>query len=171
MKRALFFAFIAALILIPTAVAYAHGEVKGADTDSMIESANESVAPRINIFGNAIGDIKAGELFTINAPAPLANASFTLSISNIDELTRYFRSISFNIGVYTQTDNVTWHKITTPGDGSLPEMMLTMQNSSASFILSGNTKYKITVEKGCYYSFSISEGHKATIPQFCLTTG
>jgi hypothetical protein len=45
-----------------------------------------------------------------------------------------------------------------------------MQNGEVSFVLAGNAKYKVTVDKGCYYRYGIGSGRTAVLPDFYLTT-
>ncbi|MHB8105439.1 MAG: hypothetical protein ACYDG5_07880 [Dehalococcoidales bacterium] len=171
MKRAIFFAIIAAVLLVPCGVAYAYGQVKAADIAASIAPADQSATPTIQIYGNAIGSISAGDLFIIDTSGTPINANFTLTMTNIDDLVKYFRCMTLNVGIYSQTDNVTWQKMTTLNGAQLPEMLVTMQNSSVSFTLTGNARYRVTIEKGNYQSFSIARGQSVAIPRFSLAAG
>jgi hypothetical protein len=169
MKRAIFFAIVAALLLVPWAVGYAHNRVNAAEMDMTIAPADTASKPNIHIFGNAIGDITAGDLFTIDASGTTGNTTFTLYMTNIDELTHNYRYMTMNIGFYVQNDVNGWEKITVINGLQIPETLITMQNGSVSFTLPGNAKYKLTVENGCYRSYSFAPGKSVAIPQFCLT--
>lgn len=171
MKRAIFFAIIAALVLVPWAVAYGYGNVKAADASSSIEAADPALVPSIHIFGNARGSISSGELFTIDNSGAATDLTFTLSLSNIGELAKYFRYMTFNVGLFVQSGNTTWEKMTDLGGASAPQLCINMQGSELVFTLPGNAKYKVTVESGSYHSFSIAPGQSAAIPQFSLSSG
>ena len=168
MKKTLFFVLIAALLLIPCGVAYAYDGVKAADDSISIKPADPTQTPNINVFGNAIGGVSAGELFYIDISAKTVDTPFTLYITNVDELVHSYRYMNLNIGLYVQTDVDRWEKVTTTTGE--PDMYITMQNGLVSFTLPGNASYKITIEKGCFYSYGISPGKSVTIPDFYLTS-
>jgi hypothetical protein len=170
MKRAIFFVVLAALLLVPWAVGYAHDRVSAANIDMTIVPADPALKPNMHVFGNAIGSITAGDLFMIDTSGTSGNTTFNLAISNIDELTHTYRYLMMVIGIYVQTNTNTWEKISDI-DGELnPDRLLTMQNGSVNFKITGAAKYKVTVESGSYRSFHFAEGQRAAIPQVYLTT-
>ncbi|OGO20780.1 MAG: hypothetical protein A2Z15_01950 [Chloroflexi bacterium RBG_16_50_11] len=169
MKRALFFTLIAALLLIPYGVTYAYDGANAADNYLSIEPADPALAPNINVIGNAIGGVSAGDLFYIDITNTMADTPFTLYITNVDELVHSYRYMNLNIGLYVQTSADSWEKVTATAGELLQDMYITMQNGMASFTLLGNAKYKITIEKGCFYSYGISPGKSIAIPSFYLS--
>jgi hypothetical protein len=46
-----------------------------------------------------------------------------------------------------------------------------MQNGQVSFTLPGYARYKITIDKGCFYYYGDSDGEGAVAPEFYLTVG
>jgi hypothetical protein len=170
-KRAIFFGIIAALLLVPWAVAYAYDDVKAANASTSIEPADPALLPSIHIFGNARGSISAGDLFTIDNSSAVNDAVFTLLLVNIDELVKYYRYMTLNIGLYVQSGNTTWEKMTELSGEPTPQLYITMQGGALDFTLPGNARYKVTVESGSYHSFSIGLGQSAAIPQFSLSSG
>ncbi len=169
-KRAIFFAIIAALLLVPWGVASAYGRANAAEASSSIEPANQALVPSMHIFGNARGTISAGELFNIDNSGAVNDATFTLILTNLDELAKSYRYLSLKIELYVQTDNVTWNKLSDL-NGETAQLYITMQTGELTFTLPGNAKYKVTVASGSYHSFSIAPGQKAAIPQFSLSSG
>jgi hypothetical protein len=171
MKRVIFLTIVAAILLVPWAVAYGYDKVNAADISASIEPADQSLVPTIHVFGNAVGSISNGDLFTIDTSGATTNTTFTLLIANVDELINYYRFLTMNIGLYVQTGTDSWEKMTTAAGGSSPEMHITMDSIELDFSLPGNAKYKVTVESGSYRSFSITKGKSVAIPEFSLTAG
>ena len=172
MKRAIFFGIIIALALIPCGVAFAHNNVQAADASSSIVAADPASVPNIHIFGNARGSISSGDLFIVDNSGATKDGVFRLLLANIDELARNYSYMSFNIGLYVQSNNTTtWEKMTTFTGSSIPQLYITMEGGELSFTLPGLAKYRVTVESGSYHSFSIAPGQKVAIPQFSLSSG
>lgn len=169
MKRTLFFLLVAVILLIPCGVAYAYDGVEATDNSMTIEPADLASAPHINVFGNAIGGVEAGDLFQIDVSGTTVDTPFTLYITNVDELIHSYRYMNLNIGIYVQTDIDRWEKMTAIAGEPFPDMYITMQNGLVSFTLPGNAKYKITIEKGCFYSYGITPEKSVAIPSFYLT--
>ncbi|OGO00414.1 MAG: hypothetical protein A2Y58_05945 [Chloroflexi bacterium RBG_13_51_52] len=170
MKRTLFFLIFAAILLIPCGVAYAYDEVNATENSMTIEPADPTQVPHINVFGNVIGGVEAGDLFQIDVSGTIVDTPFTLYITNVDELVHSYRYMNLNVGVYVQTDIDQWEKMTAIAGEPLPDIYITMQNGMVSFTLPGNAKYKITIDKGCFHSYSITPGESVAIPSFYLTT-
>lgn len=171
MKRVIFFSLIAALLLIPCAVAYANDDVQAAGNAVNIEPADPTLAPSIEVFGNAIGGVEAGDLFLIDLSGTMVDTEFTLSITNTDELVHSYRYMTLNVGIYVQTDVGGWEKVTTIAGETLPDIYITMQGGIVSFTLTGNARYKITIDKGCFHSYGVAQGKKTAVPSFYLTAG
>ena len=168
MKRKLIFIFVAALLLAPWTVAYAYGDAS-ADTGSIdITSAGAASLPRFNVYGNAIGGVTPGDLFLIDTSQSTVDTTFTLYITNADELFHTYRYVTLNIGAYVQT-GTGWEKVPI-GTGENPqETYLTMQNGVINFVLEGSARYKITIDKGCFYCYGIRPGSSTVLPDFYLT--
>ena len=94
-----------------------------------------------------------------------------LYITNTDELVRHYRYMNLNIGVYAQTGSGQWVKAAVRDGETLPDIFITMSNGHVSFTLSGHARYKITVDKGCFYCYGTSDGERAVPPAFYLTAG
>jgi len=170
MKRKLLFPLIAALLLAPWPVAYAYDNALAVNIPTTIEVADPSMAPQLNGFGNAIGNVTPGDLFNIDTSNMTTDTLFTLSITNTDELVHSYRYMTLNIGIYVQADINRWEKVNT-GSGEIPpETYITMQNGTASFSLPGCAKYKITIDKGCFYCYGAKSNNRVPVPEFYLTT-
>jgi hypothetical protein len=169
MKRKFIFPLIAAFLLAPWPVAYAYDEAMAANTPTSIEAAEPAAAPKLNAFGNAIGGVTPGELFRIDSSNSTADTLFTLYITNTDELVDRYRYMTLNIGIYIQADTDRWEKVTW-GEGEMPrETYLTMQSGMVSFMLPGYARYKITIDKGCFYCYGTGADRSAVSPEFYLT--
>jgi hypothetical protein len=163
MKKAIFFTIVAAILLVPWAVAYGYDKVNAADISVSIEPADQSLVPTIHVWGNYTGNISDGDLFTIDTSGATTDTTFTLVMSNVDELVGCYRFLNMNIDIYVQSGTDSWEKM------ARPEMLITMENVEMNFSLPGNAKYKVTVESGSYHSFKITKGQSVAIPQFSLT--
>jgi len=169
MKRKLIFLLIAALLLVPWTVAYAYDDAAAATGPFDIVSAALTSLPKFNAYGNAIGGVTPGDLFLVDTSNSPNDTAFTLYITNTDELIHDYRYLTLNIGTYVQTATGAWEKVPT-GEGENPrETCLTMQNGAISFVLAGGSKYKITIDKGCFYCYGIGADRTLTLPDFYLT--
>jgi len=171
MKRKLIFVLFAALLLAPWPVAYAYDDGTSRQPQVQIEAAAPTAVPVLNVFGKAVGGITPGDLFYIDTGDVATDIPITLYITNTDELIKHYRYMTLNIGVYVQTSSGQWEKVAT-GDGEmLPAIYITMSNGQASFTLPGYTRYKITVDKGCFYCYGTSNDERVAAPTFYLTAG
>ncbi len=169
MKRKLIFLLVASLLLTPWPVAYAHDAVAG-QTPIQIEAAEATTAPRWNASGNAIGGVTPGDLFYIDTGDVTTDMPVTLYITNTDQLVQYYRYLTLNVGVYVQTGTDHWEKATAGNGELLPDTYITMLNGRVSFTLPGYARYKITIDKGCFYCYG-STDESAVSPTFYLTVG
>ena len=170
MKRKLLFPLIVALLLAAWPVVYAYDNALADNIPTTIEVADPSTAPQLNGFGNAIGKVTPGDLFHVDTSGVTADTLFTLSITNTDELVHSYRYMTLNIGIYVQADIDRWEKIYT-GSGEIPpETYITMQSGTVSFSLPGCAKYKITIDKGCFYCYGAKSNNSVPVPEFYLTT-
>jgi hypothetical protein len=169
MKRKLVFFIIAALLLFPWTVAYAYSDA-AASTGAAITPAEADSLPQFNVFGKAIGSVNRGDIFTIDNTGSGGDTSFTLSLTNADELIDDFRYMTLNIGIYIRNGDGEWEKAPF-ADSVNNSIYLTMQNGSVSFTLAGGAVYKLSVEKGCFYCYGTSGVKTVTLPEFYLSAG
>ncbi|MBN1161173.1 MAG: hypothetical protein JXA17_04435 [Dehalococcoidales bacterium] len=166
MKKTLIIIASLVLLLIPCGAAYAYDGVGANDNSMIIEPADPALAPYINIFGNAIGGVEAGDLFYVDISGTTADTPFTLYMTNADELVHGYRYMNLSIGIYVQMDTDSWEKLSVK---SCPDVYLTMQNGLVNFTLPGGAKYKVKIENGCYRSYHITPGNSIAAPNFYLT--
>jgi hypothetical protein len=165
MKRKLLFTFIVALLLFPCTVAYAYDSAAASTSDGAISTADTASLPKFNIYGNAVGSVTPGDIFIIDNTGRESAASFTLYLTNADELIHNFRYMTLNIGIYSPAKTGEWLKVPVP-----ESIYLTMQNAISCFSLDGSAKYKITIEKGCFYCYATGSEKTVALPEFYLTT-
>jgi hypothetical protein len=170
MKRILFFTLVATMLLVPCAVAYAHDNVQASEIATTIEPADPDIAPEINVYGNTIGGVTAGDLFLIDLTTNTLDTAFTLCITNSDDLVHNYRYMTLNVGIYVQTNTGEWGKMEASAGKIDPDIYITIQTGVAQFILPGGANYKVTIEKGCYSCYSIIPGKTASKPIFFLAT-
>jgi hypothetical protein len=170
MKRKLVFIIIAALLLFPWTVAYAYGDAAASTGAAVITPAEADSLPQFNVFGKAIGSVNRGDIFTIDNTGSDSDTSFTLSLTNTDELIDDFRYMTLNIGIYIRNSDGEWEKAPF-ADNVNSSVYLTMQNGSVSFTLAGGAVYKVSVEKGCFYCYGSGAVKTVTLPEFYLSAG
>jgi hypothetical protein len=171
MKRKLIFTLIAALLLAPWTVAYAYDSASAATGPVTITSPEAASLPQFNVYGNAIGGVIPGDIFLVDTTGSPGDTTFTLYITNTDELVHRYRYMTLNIGTYVQNGSGEWKKAPAGPGESAGETYLTLQNGAVSFILAGSARYKITIEKGCFYCYGNNADRKSALPDFYLTTG
>ena len=170
MKK-LIFPIVAALLLTPWPVAYAYEAGETLQASSNVIAAEPAAAPQINAYGNAIGGVTPGDLFYIETANVTTDTQVALHITNTDELVNSYRYMNLNIGIYVQDEEGGWEKISTGEPGALPNTYITMNNGVVRFALPSYHKYKITVEKGCFYCHGVDDGGKIASPSFYLALG
>ena len=170
MKRKILFAFVAALLLAPWPVAYAHDDALAMNSPANIEPAEEAASPKMNVFGHAICGVTAGDLFYIESDGITADTHYTLYITNADELAGQYRYMNLKIGIYVQTDIDVWEEVTWGAEDEVHEFYITIQSGIMEFSLPGYSRYKITVDSGCFYCYGVDENGNAAIPRFYLTS-
>jgi len=171
MKRKLIFLFLATLLLTPWPVAYAYDNGMAGQSPSQIETAAPEASPKLNAFGNATGSVTPGDLFYIDNGSITADTPVSLHITNTDELVHSYRYMTLKVGIYVQTGTDQWEKATTGNGELLPDTYITMLNGRVSFTLPGYAKYKITIDKGCFYCYGTGNGESAALPTFYLSVG
>ena len=170
MKKKLIFAMIAILLLTPWPVAYAYENDAFSQEAVSINAAAASAAPNYTVYGRAIGGVNAGDLFYIDTTNSPADISLTLFITNADELVHYYRYMTMKVGVYVQTGVDQWQEAAMGNGEPIPDTYITMQNGNVNFTLPGYNQYKITIDRGCFYSLSAAGGEGSLAPQFYITT-
>lgn len=170
MKRKLIFPLLAVFLLTPWPVAYAYEDVLASNAPLQINTVASAAKPTLNVYGKAIGSVNPGDLFYVDTSNISADMSFTLYITNTDELTSQYRYMNLNIGIYLETGEGQWERINTGEAQKLPETFVTMHSGMTSFILPGYARYKITIDGGCFYSYGVGTGEGVATPDFYLTT-
>ncbi|OGO44189.1 MAG: hypothetical protein A2137_03830 [Chloroflexi bacterium RBG_16_58_8] len=171
MKRKLIFALVAALLLAPWPVVYAHDDVLAGNRPVSIETAAPTTTPKLNVYRNAIGGVTPGDLFYIDITSSDTARQFILYLTNTDELAGQYRYLTLNIGVYMRTVSGGWEKVNTGGGETPDDTYLTMLGGQVNFSLPGYANYKITIDRGSFYSYGGSSGQGVILPKFYLTTG
>jgi hypothetical protein len=169
MKRKVLFMLAAAFLLVPWTVAYAYDGAAASTVPVTISSPGTDSLPRFQVYGNAIGSVTSGDIFLVDSSGSTTDTHFTLCITNTDELVHNFRYMTLNIGIYVQDGTGEWRKMSATEGDNFDEIYLSMQNGAASFALTGGSTYKITVEKGCFYSYNTGDAEKSALPHFHLT--
>lgn len=169
------FPFLATLLLVPWPVAYVYaytGDMAGHDA-IRIEVADPSVTPSFgNVFGRAIGGITTpGDLFYIDATENAISFRTTLYLTNTQELSYYYRYLILKVGVYVRSNAGEWKKAYQSNGELIPDTFITLRNGRVSFILTGYTKYKITIDRGSFYCITTNTDSSSLSPQFYLEAG
>ena len=169
MRKHLLFAILALALLTPWPVAYAYeNNLAGASVMRVdVTAAPDAAAPRCNVYGKAIGSVTPGDLFYVDAADSSADSIITLLITNADELSRCYRYLTLRVGVYIQTGDNQWQKLT-DSDG-IAETYITLKNGSAGFTIQGCARYKVTIDGGCFYCLSANTEGGSISPDFYLT--
>jgi hypothetical protein len=170
MKRKLVFTLVAALLLFPWTVAYAY-DAAAATGPVAITAAGTASQPQFHAYRGAIGGVTPGDLYFIDSTGSDVDTVFTLSLTNADELSREFRYLTLNIGIYVLTGAGAWEKAPAGDSINGRDIYLTMQNAGISFGLAGGAEYKITIDKGCFYCYGTGADGNAVVPDFYLTAG
>ena len=165
-----FFPLLAVLLLTPWPVAYAYDVsdgVIGEDT-VRIEVAELSAAPSGTAFGKAIGGVRPGDLFYIDATDNPADIQVTLYITNTQQLSCCLRYLIFKVGVYVESNTGKWEKASMGNGEPIPDTVITLHNGQASFIVPGLAKYKVTIDSGSFYCTTTNTDRGSVSPQFYL---
>ena len=171
MRKSLFFTLLALVLLAPWPVAYAHeNTVSGAESvDIAVASAASDMAPRCNVLRGGIGSVTGGDLFYIEALESGIDMLATLHITNTDELVNCYRYMTLKVGVYVQDGEGQWRMVTQSNGDELPETYITMRNGRVKLCLPGYARYKITIDRGCFYCYGSAPGGDAVAPAFYLS--
>ena len=156
----LIFPFFCVLLLAPWPIAYAYDTVNAAEPPVQVTVAETT--PGITAFGKAIGSVKPGDLFYVNASNSAADIDVNLYLTNASELIHNYRYMILEIGVYVQNNAGGWEK------AALPDTYLTMRNGSVNCRLPGYARYRISVEGGSFYCLTADETESEISPRFYL---
>lgn len=163
----LLFPFLAVLLLAPWPIAYAYDNAAG-DEPARIIAVEPEAGPSGLVFGRARGNIKAGDLFIVDATTGTRDFTVIMNLTNVPELARFLSYLTLKVGVNYERDGQ-WKKA--PGvDGALlPETFITMQNAEVAFNLPKGSKYKISIDSGSFYCYISNAKAVVASPRFYLT--
>jgi len=156
----LIFPFFCVLLLAPWPIAYAYDTVNAAESPVQVTVAETT--PGITAFGKAIGSVKPGDLFYVDASNSAADIDVNLYLTNASELIHNYRYMILEIGVYVQNNVGGWEK------AALPGTYLTLRNGDVSFHLPGYARYRITAEGGSFYCLTADKTDGDVSPRFYL---
>jgi hypothetical protein len=163
---------MAALLILPwlTSIAYANSNGDSAPGEVRVEVADRAAAPEATIFGCAFDSVTPGDLFYIDATGSPGDLAVNLYITNAQELTHYLRYLILKVSVSSESQDGQWRQAPLRG-GSAPEggTYLTLQNSPVKFLMPGNSRYKVSIDSGSYYSLPVRAGSSNKPPHFFLT--
>ena len=168
MKR--IFPFVAFLLLLPWPVAYATsaGDPAGEDT-VRIELAEPSAMPSYSIFGMAIGGVSnPGDLFYIDATGEPSEVKVTLYLTNSQQLINCYRYLILDVGIYVENGQGEWERATASSGELIPKTIISMRNGQVSFLLPGYSRYRITIDSGCFYCNNANVDSYSRSPQFFM---
>jgi hypothetical protein len=171
MKRKLIFALVVAFFLVPWASAYAHNIAKADTAPVDIQPAPSATQPVFNSYSNSIGGVIPGDVFIIDCSGSDMDTEFNLYITNTDDLVKSYRYVNLQIGIYMESGNGAWQKISEQSGENAADFYITMQNSHVNFFLPGGAKYKVMIDKGCFNRYPAVKGKGATLPEFYLAAG
>ena len=167
------FPLLAVLLLAPWPVAYAHtyADDTVGQEPVRIEVAEPSVAPSMSVFGKAIGGVKPGDLFYIDATENAVDITVTLYLTNTQELSHCYSYLILKVGTYVESNAGEWEKASKGNGEPIPDTFITMRNGQVSFTLPGYAKYKVTIDSGSFYCTNTNADRDSFSPQFYLEVG
>ena len=168
MKKNFIFILLAILLLPPWPVAYAYDNTMAEQGPVQIEVAEPSAAPKLSVFGKAIGGVTPGDLFYIDATDNPADIQVTLYITNASGLIEHYRYLILEVGIYTESDIGEWEKASMGSGEPIHDTFITMRNGQVRFTLPGLTKYKVTIDGGSFYYSTTNTDSGSLSPQFYL---
>ena len=162
------FPLLAFMLLAPWPVAYAH-DVSGTSAGHepvQVTTAATTAQPAWTAFGKAIGSVKPGELFHIDASDNPADITVALCITNADELIHSYRYLILKVGVYVESGAGKWGKASGGNGEPLGETFVTLQYAQVSFTLPGLARYKVTIDGGNFYCVIANPPEGSISPRF-----
>ena len=164
------FPYIVLFLVLPWPVAYATGAdgISG-EKAVRIDVAEPSARPSYTAFGRAIGGINnPGDLFYVDATGSSADIKVTLYLTNAQLLVRCYRYMILDVGIYVETSAGKWERATASGGEAVPKTILSMRNGQVSFLLPGNSRYRVAIDSGCFYCGGVAADSQSLSPQFSL---
>ena len=166
------FPLLAVALLLPWPVAYAYNYDAGAAGQGavQIEAAGDSEKPSWTAFGGAIGGVTTpGDLFYIDAGGYPGDIVINLHIANANELIHHYRYLILRVGVYAQTGVDQWQEASGADGELVPDTYITLRSGQASVNLPGYMKYKVAIDSGSFYCFTVNADGGSLSPRFYLT--
>lgn len=164
------FPYVVLLLVLPWPVAYASGaDVISGGKAVSIDVAEPSAKPSYTAYGNAIGGVdNPGDLFYIDATGSSEDIKVTLYLTNAQILVRYYRYLILEVGLYVETSAGQWERATASSGEIVPKTIISMQNGQVSFLLPGNSRYRLAIDSGCFYRGGAIADSQSLSPQFSL---
>ena len=166
------FPLLAVALLVPWPIAYAHSyNVDATGQDAVqVEVAGDSAKPSWTAFGGAIGGVTTpGDLFYVDASGYPGDIVITLHITNTSELIHYYRYLILKVGVYAQAGIDQWQEASGAGGELVPGAYITLRNGQVSVNLPGYMKYKVAIDSGSFYCFTVNADGGSLSPRFYMT--
>ena len=165
-----FFPYIALFLFLPWPIAYATStDVTAGDDAVRIEIAEPSARPSYTAFGRAIGGVSnPGDLFYVDATNSPSDIKVTLSLTNAQQLIRYYRYLILDVGIYVENGDGEWERAVTSNGEPLPKTIISMRNGQVSFLLPGSSRYRVAIDGGCFYCTRAAADSYSLSPQFYL---
>jgi hypothetical protein len=166
------FPLLAVLLLSPWPIAYAYDYANASPEDDVIqiEIAESSTAPKWQAFGKTIGGVNSpGDLFYIGADEYPADIMVTLSITNTNELSRCYKYLILKVGIYVEGNSDEWAAASSYDGQPIPDTFITLRNGQVSFRLTGDAKYRISIDSGSFHCITANADGGSVSPQFYLT--
>jgi hypothetical protein len=159
------------LFLAPwlTSLAYGNSNGDSVQAEVRVKAAEPSAAPAATIFGKAIGGVTPGDLFYVDATDSPRDMSVSLYITNAHELTPYLRYLILKVAVYYEDEGGQWRETPLREGNQLPDTYITLHNSPVNLTLPGCTRYKISIDSGCFYCLAANTNGNNVSPIFYLT--
>lgn len=164
----LLFPVLAASLFASWAVAFAAGNAMPGEESLRIEPARAPATPSATVFGKAIGGVRPGDLFYIDATTHPADIQVNLYLTNGAKLIQGYRYLILKIGVYAQGNDGDWDKASGCSGEPIPDTFITIRNGQVAFCLSGSAYYKVTVDEGSFHSLDPYKHADTLSPQFYL---
>jgi len=173
MRKKLIFFLFAALLLFPWPVAYAYennlNTLAVSSKEIQVEVAAPSAQPTWDVFQRAVGGVSTpGDLFYIDASEDPEDLSVNLHFTNTHELIDSYRYMVLEVGIYYQDDAGHWQKASGPTGKLMNDSFITLSNGQVSLRLPGYTRYKLTIDNGCFYCTGGNADGSSLSPQFYL---
>ena len=164
------FPYIILFLVLPWPVAYAAGaDVASGGEAVIVDAAEPSARPSYTVYGRAIGGVSnPGDLFYIDATSSSSDIKVTLYLTNAQILVRYYRYLILDVGIYVETTAGNWERATASNGEMVPKTIISMRNGQVSFLLPGNSRYRVTIDSGCFYCGIAGVDSYYLSPQFCL---